>query len=126
MPNTEKPKLNIETVLWAVMSEKTPLGAILDRLNSKLKRDLSSSEMNDLISHIDTLHKLRLVIISYYKGGSPQLYQKVPYAAEKLAKEAKKNPELLYDPEPRRDLELPPLAESPFPENGNGRWPSGS
>lgn len=124
---TSEDQVTLELVLWAVMSEKTPLGAILDRLTTNLGRELTRLEKDAVIVHINTLNNLQLVIISYTKGKHTELYQKIPFAKEKLEQHQRnKISELLYDPMPRRPLELPPLAESPFPKHGTGRWPSDS
>ena len=84
-------ELTMQLVLWAVMSNSTPVGAVVDRLKNTPKfpgSDVNHQEVHTLISDLITLG----LVIKTNGNKTGVLYRKVPHAMIKL--EAALNPDL--------------------------------
>jgi hypothetical protein len=76
-------KTDQEIVLQAVMSNMTPLGAILNRLATKTHVPESSLNKERILSIINDLCQKKLVIVKVQ--GNEQLFRKVPHALKLLS-----------------------------------------
>ena len=77
-------KFTKEDVLWATMTNTTPLGAIIDRLASRYKIRKDSINRDVIIEIITFLIYHKLVIRIENRGS--YLYRKIPWAMKALGK----------------------------------------
>jgi len=84
-------ELTKKSVLWAVMSNPTPIGAVVDRLKNTAKfpgNNINLQEIQTIISDLITLD----LVVKTNGNKTGVLYRKVPHAMSKL--EVALNPDL--------------------------------